>query len=645
MSGFEYHFLHAAFDLSAVIVCFTVIFFTLIHHRIDKYQNKLFISLNLMVILNSICELLTISLEKMRFQSDAIFKVMDISRLFYFLVHNALCPMFFFYVACVCGAVYYVEKKRSLMYFSLFAITETAIILNPAFHFIYHFNEQRIYCRDQGIAAIYISAAFCFMMALIMLFSSWRALTSGKKKALMYFFSVTLLGVAVQLIWIDIKIELFAESMGVLGLMLSVEDEDDLTDAETGVYNRHSLETDLNTYFIKKRAFQLICVKLTNTDITERTMNSGDEGLMMISITDFLKELVPRYYIYLASSDTLVITELDHDEKYVSELTEKISKRFELPWMIGDTDFLLNAVVMSAKVPDRIASTSDALYMADSPVPSNIDKKILADSDLDYLMRRAAVEKAITRGLEEHNFEVYYQPTYFIDRKTVHGAEALLRLHDSVLGNVFPDEFIPLAEKMGLIDDLDDFVLCEVCRLIKSGIPMQYGLDCINVNLSVVQCMRPGFVERINKIVDSFGVDPKLVNFEITESVAASDYRILSDTIDALKHEGFLFSMDDYGTGYSNMQSIFSLDFDVVKIDKSILWSVNDGKLGGIILENSVRMIKQMKRRILVEGVETLEQAELLNKLGVDYLQGYYFSKPVPKGDFIGHIKKAYEAL
>ncbi len=103
--------------------------------------------------------------------------------------------------------------------------------------------------------------------------------------------------------------------------------------------------------------------------------------------------------------------------------------------------------------------------------------------------------------------------------------------------------------------------------------------------------------------------------------------------------------MDDYGTGYSNMQSIFSLDFDVVKIDKSILWSVNDGKLGGIILENSVRMIKQMKRRILVEGVETLEQAELLNKLGVDYLQGYYFSKPVPKGDFIGHIKKAYEAL
>ncbi len=645
MSAFGSNAIHSAFDFSALIVCITVTFFTFIHHRTDKIQNKVFLSLNFMLILNALCELLTISLENIRFQSHSIFRVMDISRLCYFLLHNALCPIFFFYVACVCGAIYHVGRKRILMFSAFFVVTEIAVILNPAFHWIYHFNEQRVYCRDKGIAAIYISAALYFMMALIMLFSSWRALTAGKKKALIYFLFVILTGVVVQLIWIDFKIELFAESIGVLGVMLSIEDEDDFTDAETGVYNRYSLENNLNTYFIKNRTFQLLCVKLINTDITERTMNNGAAGLVMVSITDFLKELIPRYHIYLTSSDTFVITVFDRDEKEISALAERISSRFDKPWRIGDTDLLLNAMVMSAKAPDRITNTSDAFYMADSPVPSNIDKKILVDSDLDYLMRRAAVEKAITRGLEEHNFEVYYQPTYCTDRKTVHGAEALLRLHDSVLGNVFPDEFIPLAEKMGLIDDLDDFVLCEVCRLIQSGIPAQYGLECINVNLSVIQCMRPGFVERINKIVDSFGVDPRHVNFEITESVAASDYRILSDTINALKEKGFLFSMDDYGTGYSNKQSIFSLDFDVVKIDKSILWSVHDGKLGGIILENSVRMIKQMERRILVEGVETLEQAELLNKLGVDYLQGYYFSRPVPKDDFIGHIKKAYEAV
>ena len=96
--------------------------------------------------------------------------------------------------------------------------------------------------------------------------------------------------------------------------------------------------------------------------------------------------------------------------------------------------------------------------------------------------------------------------------------------------------------------------------------------------------------------------------------------------------------MDDYGTGYSNVSAVFSLNLDVIKIDKSILWGAEKSELGMIILENTIRMIRQMKKKILVEGVETKEQIELLEKLGVDYLQGFYFSKPVPKTEFINYI-------
>ena len=160
-------------------------------------------------------------------------------------------------------------------------------------------------------------------------------------------------------------------------------------------------------------------------------------------------------------------------------------------------------------------------------------------------------------------------------------------------------------------------------------------MDSINVNLSVIQCMRPGFVNRVLEIVDGIGADKAMINFEITESVSASDYRILSSVVKSLKSSGFMFSMDDYGTGYSNMQAIFSIDFDIVKIDKSILWGAEKSEMGMIILANSVNMIKQMKRKILVEGVETKEQIDLLAGFGVDYLQGYYFSKPVPKDKFL----------
>ena len=160
----------------------------------------------------------------------------------------------------------------------------------------------------------------------------------------------------------------------------------------------------------------------------------------------------------------------------------------------------------------------------------------------------------------------------------------------------------------------------------------------VNVNLSVIHCMRPGFVEDTIAIVNKYGVRKKSINFEITESLAADDYEIFKNIISRLKKEGFMFSMDDYGTGYSNVNSIFSLDFDVIKIDKSILWAAEKNELGMTILENTIRMIQQMKLKIQVEGVETLEQIKLLERLKVDYLQGYYFSKPIPKNDLVKMI-------
>ena len=164
-------------------------------------------------------------------------------------------------------------------------------------------------------------------------------------------------------------------------------------------------------------------------------------------------------------------------------------------------------------------------------------------------------------------------------------------------------------------------------------------MECINVNLSVLQCMRDDFVQHIIGIVEEYGIPKSFINFEITESVSASDYDLLSDVVRKMKEQGFQFSMDDYGTGYSNMHSLFSLDFDIVKIDKSILWDSEKSERGQIILENCVHMIKQMKRKILVEGVETKAHVEKLQNLGVDFYQGYFFSKPINKNQLLEYCK------
>ncbi|MBQ1538018.1 MAG: hypothetical protein IIZ73_06875, partial [Ruminococcus sp.] len=165
MSLFGENPVHFAFDISAVIVCMTVLFFSIISRRNEKAQNKIFTALIIIIMMNSVCEIVTNYLVPISGSSQLIFRLMDHTRLLYFLLHAALCPFFFFYVICVCGAVSKIGLKQHIAYSLMFIITEIIVILNPFTHWLYHFDEKSIYHRDKAIYAIYIAAAVYFILA------------------------------------------------------------------------------------------------------------------------------------------------------------------------------------------------------------------------------------------------------------------------------------------------------------------------------------------------------------------------------------------------------------------------------------------------------------------------------------------------
>ncbi|MBO4591997.1 MAG: EAL domain-containing protein, partial [Eubacterium sp.] len=535
-------------------------------------------------------------------------------------------------------------------------INELMLVINLFTGFVYFYNDDNMFQRNWGMWIIYATSVIYLLCALFHLLINWKAITMRKKLALIYFFGVVVVGVIIQMLLKEIRTELFAEAIAFIGVMMTIETEDNRIETETGIYNRRALHTDLETIWAFKSKIDLICIKITDMDAVLKGSGTNRTKQLMNDIAEFLKTIIQRFYIY--SVDTgqfvIIISRDESDEKRkilrkilarfepeftTDEIVEKIQERFDETWNVGRIQTPLKAVVVKAQCPSELKTVDDVFYLLNSPVPKRLEKKVLEGHDLDYILRRTAVEQAILRAIDTNEFEVYYQPTYYLTGFKLHGAEALLRLHDSELGNVFPDEFIPVIEQMGLIDDVDDFVLKQVCEFIKTGIPEKAGMDCINVNLSVSQCMHSGFVERMNSIVESYDIPKSMINFEITESVAADDYDKLSQVIDELKEAGFKFSMDDYGTGYSNVQSSFSLDYDSIKIDKSILWGAEKSQKGKTILTNSINMIKQMDKEIVVEGVETDAQIDMLKDLPVDYLQGYYFSKPIPRDELIKKIR------
>ena len=235
-------------------------------------------------------------------------------------------------------------------------------------------------------------------------------------------------------------------------------------------------------------------------------------------------------------------------------------------------------------------------------------------------------------------FRSYYQPIYSVrDRKYI-SAEALVRLKDPDLGFIPPDEFIPLTERDGTITKLGMQIFEMVCSFLKYAKLDEKGIQYIEVNLSVVQCMQKSLKEQLFDLMNKYQIRPEQVCLEITETVAVKTPEIVRKLFQELDKHGISFALDDYGSGYSNVKYIIELPFDFVKLDKYLIWNYFKNDFDKIAFESTITMMKSLNIEMIAEGVETKQQADTLAKLGVNYLQGYYFSKPIPPDDFIDFI-------
>ena len=407
---------------SSMIIGCTGILFTLLNRRTDKHQNKIYLALLIMVVCNCISEIIAAAATPYCTVSSGAAFAVKFGHFSYFLVHALISPMFYLYVLSVCGANLMGKRKRYIISFIPSILFELMVMVNPFTKLVYYYDRNMEYHRNWGLMLIYAEAGLYMMMAVFMLMFSWRALNTKRRTALIYFFFIVMIGLSVQLYNYDLRTELLSEIVALLGVMISIEIEDDRIDAGMGIYNRRALTADMNTYIVSGRSLYLLCVKITNTEIIKRATGSDNTDALSKLVAEYLKTLVPRYYIYSTNPDTFILTLMECDEQKAVWLAGTIASRFEQPWSIGDNEIPLRVMLMAADVPARIHNVSDALYMADSPVPTKVDKNILTGSDLDYLLRRAAVESSITVGLKDHFFEVFYQPTYYVKENRLHGA-------------------------------------------------------------------------------------------------------------------------------------------------------------------------------------------------------------------------------
>lgn len=346
------------------------------------------------------------------------------------------------------------------------------------------------------------------------------------------------------------------------------------------------------------------------------------------------------YYSAKSDNDNFAMMIKDMSEE---ETKQKLEKFFEAISFLEE-DPVYKVYYKCGVVPmrstmmlgNRVADAAkQARKFASKPFKTEI---IFYSEDMREAQERSIrIMSYLDTAIECDEFIVYYQPKYDINDATLKGAEALIRWKYKGKDIFNPGQFVPIFETGGLIGKVDDIVLRKVCSQFKKWESEGKKLYPVSVNVSRKSVTIPNLVEHLTEIVDSFGVDHSLIDFELTESAAFYNQSQMISVISGLKSKGFKISMDDFGTGYSSLSLLPIMPFDTLKIDKSFVDGIGRAEhcqRNCALIKHIIALAKDFKLTCLAEGAETKEQVDLLREFGCEVVQGFYYSKPVPVDEY-----------
>lgn len=417
-------------------------------------------------------------------------------------------------------------------------------------------------------------------------------------------------------------------------------------DSLTSLPNRF-LSLDRLTQMLKeaKRSNEKVALLFLDLDDFKKVNDSlghevGDKLLIEASkrLTLALREAdtVGR----LGGDEFIVLLRALADGRGAIDVAENLLRIFREPFQIDGKELIQTLSIGIVTYPENGSSSSDFLRHADAAM---YQSKILGRNTYsfftkemnDIMLRRFQIEGQLNNALERDEFEVYYQPKFDIKNGGVIGAEALLRWRNPILGNVTPDEFIPIAEHTGLIVPIGKYVIKQALRFLNEWNSVHQQNYTVAVNLSPRQFRDKELISFIQQSLSDECIKPDSLEFEITEGILMIGNSYIDDVLDEIHKLGIKLSMDDFGTGYSSLSYLRQYSFDILKIDRSFISGITSNKEDFDLVKATIAMAHSLDLLVVAEGVETLEQLRLLEDIGCDLVQGYYFSKPLQANKLI----------
>lgn len=552
--------------------------------------------------------------------------------LFYFLLTPLMSVMFCIYSLTLAYEGHPHLKKIMAFILIPYLIYAAFVFLNPLTHGIFTLDAVNGYARASISFSNYlIFYIYCGMGILFVL--SNRKSISFLNRIVLYIYPV----IAVIVVFIEQMQPVYvltgtAAMCALLIIYLYLQNVRISIDQLTGLFNRSMLLKKLELHIKQNTPMSILVVSLRDFKFINDKFGQDQGDLFLKKIANYLTDTISHHTVYRYSGDEFAIVLVNYDKKQLADVLNTLALRFNLLWKIENNSCKIQAKICVAQFPLSVTTLSETVNSLEYALQKNTisNSIIFCNQEITHTINRKHLVANIMKDkIESNGFDVNYQCIFNTDKNRFIMAEALMRLHDDILGEISPDEFIPIAEQSGIIVAASYQLIEKVCIFIKKLLDKGIHFDGISINLSAVQFMQSDLFDNIIKIIRKYDVPPKKIKFEITESMMTSNYLEVTEFMDKMRSLGTLFALDDFGTGYSNFYHIVDLPFDYIKLDKSLITKSMTSTKTAIFFESIVSTLKNMGLDVISEGVETQKQLDFAKYCHCDYIQGYYYSRPV----------------
>ncbi|WP_242849098.1 EAL domain-containing protein [Robinsoniella sp. KNHs210] len=477
-------------------------------------------------------------------------------------------------------------------------------------------------------------------MVIVLIKHSW--IEKKIRRILAIFPFIAMIVIVIQQLFPNILLSGSAATSALLLIYLYLQNKQISFDYLTDIPNRQEFLKMLELMIRKneKTSFTIIVLSLRGFKQINDTFGQQSGDAFLKAVSAYLHTIIEKQYLFRFSGDEFAILEKNTEKEKIYHIIDTLKERMTIPWTVKEYSCIIQSamgIVSYPQTADSVEGLINGIEYAVSKAKQDRTKAVCycGQEMMRELRRRIQIAEILKAKLENNDFDVYYQP--IVDTRTNKFvlAESLLRIPSSPIGAVYPDEFIPIAEETGMIIEMTYQILAKVCRYINRLLEQGIELDGIHVNFSTVQFTQIDLAEKVLNIIEEHHTPYSKIKIEITESVLAESAQLVIGFAEEMHKHGVMMGLDDFGTGYSNIVSVMETPLDVIKIDKSLVWSSMTVPKSAGMLRSMTGIFHDMDLKVLAEGVETPEQDQFIKESGIDYIQGFLYARPMPGDDML----------